>query len=151
MIDALKRLLGGGEAAPAPTPSAREHSLRVATSALLFEVVRADGHVSEAERAVMRTAVQSTFDLSAEELDELSRVAEEASRAAISLYEFTEVVDKAFSPEEKKRVVELMWLVAFADSQKDPLEEHAIRKVAGLLHVSHPDFIDAKLRARGTR
>jgi uncharacterized tellurite resistance protein B-like protein len=145
MIDALKRLLRGGDE---PAAQAPEHSLRVATAALLFEVVRADGHVSDAEQAVMRTAIQSTFELSAAELDELSRVAEEASRAAISLYEFTEVVDTSFSPEEKKRIVELLWLVAFADSRKDPLEEHAIRKIAGLLHVSHPDFIDAKVRAR---
>lgn len=44
-----------------------------------------------------------------------------------------------------------MWLVAFADSEKHPLEEHLIRRIAGLLHVPHPDFIDAKLRARGKR
>ncbi|MHB8800797.1 MAG: hypothetical protein ACYDBY_20335 [Thermoanaerobaculia bacterium] len=30
-----------------------------------------------------------------------------------------------------------------------PLEEHLVRPVAGLLHVPHPDFIDAKTRARG--
>lgn len=42
-----------------------------------------------------------------------------------------------------------MWLVAFADSEKHPLEEHLIRRLAGLLKVPHPDFIDAKIRARG--
>ena len=31
---------------------------------------------------------------------------------------------------------------------ESPLEEHLVRKVAGLLHVPHPDFIDAKIRAR---
>ena len=44
--------------------------------------------------------------------------------------------------------MELLWLVAFADGRKDPEEEHLIRKIAGLLHVAHPDFIDAKIRAR---
>ena len=44
--------------------------------------------------------------------------------------------------------MELLWLVAFADGKKDPEEEHLVRKIAGLLHVPHPDFIDAKLRAR---
>jgi uncharacterized tellurite resistance protein B-like protein len=48
-------------------------------------------------------------------------------------------------------VVELLWLVAFADTEKDPLEENLVRRIAGLLHVSHPDFIDAKLRARTAR
>jgi uncharacterized tellurite resistance protein B-like protein len=84
-------------------------------------------------------------------MDDLLRAAEESSKRAISLYEFTQVVDTEFSAEDKKRVVELLWLVAFADAAKEPLEEHMIRKIAGLLHVSHPDFIQAKIRARGER
>ena len=152
MIDALKRFFQGPlSAGSSESPDDRDHDLRVATAALLFEVVRADGHVGDDERAVLRAAVGSTFELPAEELDALLRQSEQFSTKAISIYEFTKVVDEAFSAEEKKRIVELLWLVAFADSTKDPLEEHMIRKIAGLLHVSHPDFIDAKIRARGGR
>jgi uncharacterized tellurite resistance protein B-like protein len=133
--------------ADAPGP-AGEHALRLAAAALLFEIVRADGEVKAEERTVMRAAVQGTFGLTAEETAELMELAESASRSAISLYEFTQKVDEAFSAEQKKRVVELLWLVAFADGSKDALEEHLIRKIAGLLHVPHPDFIDAKIRAR---
>ncbi len=150
MLDALKRLF---EARPASaTPSQQdEHSLRLATAALLFEVVQADGEVHDDERRLMRTVVQSTFDLAAEELDTLLREAEESSARSVSLYDFTHVIDAAYPPEQKKRIVELLWLVAFADARKDALEEHMVRKIAGLLHVSHPDFIDAKQRARGAR
>jgi uncharacterized tellurite resistance protein B-like protein len=129
----------------------REHDIRLATAALLFEVVRADGRIEDAERSVMRAAIQSTFDLPSSEIDELMRLAETASHQAASLYEFTHRVDTAFSAEQKKRIVELLWLVTFADAQKDALEEHLVRKIAGLLHVSHPDFIDAKIRARSAR
>jgi uncharacterized tellurite resistance protein B-like protein len=134
--------------APAPSPEAREKALRLAAGVLLFEIVRADHKVEEAERTVMRTALQGTFNLNKEESAEIMRLSEEQSRNAISIFEFTSLVDGAFSPEEKKRVVELLWLVAFADGSKDASEEHMVRKVAGLLHVAHPDFIDAKLRAR---
>jgi uncharacterized tellurite resistance protein B-like protein len=79
------------------------------------------------------------------------RRAEAKSREAASLYEFTHLVDKSLPPDDKKRIVELLWLLAFADDGKDPLEEHLVRTVAGLLHVSHPDFIDAKIRARSRR
>jgi uncharacterized tellurite resistance protein B-like protein len=115
---------------------------------LLFEIVRADNKVEDAERTVMRTALQSTFDLTADETSEIMRLSEIQSRSAASLFEFTSLVDGAFTPEQKKRVVELLWLVAFADGTKDAQEEHMVRKIAGLLHVAHPDFIDAKLRAR---
>ena len=138
-----------GKAAPAP--AAREHDLRLATAALLFEVVRADGHVSPEERTVMRAAVQSTFDLPQGELDELMDSAEAASRGAASVFEFTERIDRELDPDAKKRVVELLWLVAFADQDKHALEEHMIRKIAGLLHVPHPAFIDAKIRARSAQ
>jgi uncharacterized tellurite resistance protein B-like protein len=148
MLDNLKRLFARELAPAASSQPERDHEIRVATAALLFEVVRADGSVEQSERSMMRAAVRSTFDLAPGELEELIRLAEEASARAVSLYEFTQVLDAAFSPEEKKRVVELLWLVSFADDRKHPVEEQMIRRVAGLLHVSHPDFIDAKIRAR---
>ena len=120
----------------------------VAAAVLLFEVVRADGTVKDEELTVMRAALQGTFGLARDEAEEIVRVAGEASRGAASLYEFTALVDGELGFDEKKRLVELLWLVAFADSAKDAHEEHIVRRVAGLLHVPHPDFIDAKIRAR---
>jgi uncharacterized tellurite resistance protein B-like protein len=134
--------------APPSSPQEREHDLRLAAAALVFEVVRADGTVKDEELAVMRAAVQSTFALARDEAEELVRLAEEASRGAASLYEFTSLVDRELSFADKKRLVELLWLVAFADTAKDAQEEHIVRQVASLLHVPHPDFIDAKIRAR---
>jgi uncharacterized tellurite resistance protein B-like protein len=149
MIDALKDFFRSKLAsAPARSAEAEEKALRLAAGVLLFEIVRADNKLEEAERTVMRTALQSTFNLTASETEEIMRLSEEQSRDAVSLYEFTSLVDEAFTAEQKKRVVELLWLVAFADGAKDAREEHMVRKIAGLLHVAHPDFIDAKLRAR---
>ena len=149
MIDALKAFFQSRLAsAPKASPEAAEKAIRLAAGVLLFEVVRADHKVEESERTVMRASLQSTFGLGPEETEEIMRVAEEQSRAAVSLYEFTAQVDAAFDADQKKRVVELLWLVAFADGVKDAHEEHIIRRIAGLLHVAHPDFIDAKLKAR---
>jgi uncharacterized tellurite resistance protein B-like protein len=132
----------------ADSEAVREHALRVAAAALLFEVGRGDGEVKAEERTVMRAAIQSTLGLTASETEELLALAEAQSRSAVSLYEFTSLLDREFSPEQKKRVVELLWLVAFADGEKHAHEEHLVRQIANLLHVPHPDFIDAKIRAR---
>lgn len=149
MLDSVRDFFQRRIAPDAAQPGdAGEHALRLAAGALLFEIVRADGAVKPEERTVMRAAVQGTFGLSAEETAELMELAESASRTAASLYELTEVVDRAFTAEQKKRVVELLWLVAFADGHKDAHEEHLVRRIASLLHVKHPDFIDAKIRAR---
>lgn len=132
----------------AEEPHDRERAVQLAAAALLFEIVRADGTVRPEELTVMRAGVQATFGLDPAETDALVRLAEDESRSAISLFEFTRVVDEAFDEEQKKRIVELLWLVAFADAEKDAHEEHLIRQIATLLHVRHPDFIDAKIRAR---
>jgi uncharacterized tellurite resistance protein B-like protein len=148
MKETLTRLLEVlGKDKPAATAD-RDHALHLATAALLFEVVRADGEVRDEERRVMRAAVQSAFGMPADELDPLMSAAESASLQAASVFEFTERVDRELDAAAKKRVVELLWLVAFADDTKHALEEHMIRKIAGLLHVPHPEFIDAKIRAR---
>lgn len=149
MLEAIRNLFRG-RLAPGDAPSADydERTLRVAAAALLFEVVRADGEVKPEEQTVMQAAVQGTFSLTAPETRELIELAERESRSAASLYEFTRVIDAQFSAGQKKRVVELLWLVTFADTEKSPLEEHLVRKIAGLLHVPHPDFIDARIRAR---
>ena len=150
MIDSLRRYFRERVLDSAPAEAVDPgRRLRLAAAALLVEVMRADPDVKEEERTVVRTALQGTFGLSLDETEELVRLAEAEADAATSLYEFTSLVDKGFSLEEKKRIVELMWLVAFADAEKHPLEEHLIRRLAGLLKVPHPDFIDAKIRARG--
>ena len=146
MLKALADLFRPPRAAP--TPEERERGLRLAAAALLFEVVRADGVVKPEEQTVLRAALRSTFAIGEDELDALVQAGERESREAISLFEFTRQVDEGLSQDEKKRIVELLWLVCFADADKHAEEEYLVRKIAGLLHVTHPEFIDAKIRAR---
>jgi uncharacterized tellurite resistance protein B-like protein len=148
MFDSVREFFRRATAEDRAAPAPGQRGVHLAAAALLFEIVRADGEVNPAELTVMRTAVQGTFGLSAQDADEVMALAEQESRSAISLFDFTRVVDEAFTEEQKKRIVELLWLVAFADARKDAHEEHLIRQIATLLHVRHPDFIEAKIRAR---
>jgi uncharacterized tellurite resistance protein B-like protein len=149
MISAIRHFFTAHVSEPSARPPAEhDRALRLAAAALLFEVVRADATVKPEERTVMRTAIQSAFDLTDAEALELMWLAEEQSREASSLYEFTRLVDAGFSAEQKKRLVEMLWMVSFADTEKHAEEEHLVRKIAGLLHVPHPDFIAAKIKAR---
>jgi len=49
---------------------------------------------------------------------------------------------------EKHDVVEMLWRVAFADLHLDKHEDHLVRKVAGLLYVSHGDLIRIRNEVR---
>ncbi len=128
-----------------------EPSLELATAALLIEVSRADFEVSEEERSAIAEQVRNGFGLSEEATREIVALAEEEASRAVSLYEFTRLVDKRFSPEQKRHVVGLLWAVALSDERIEAREEHLIRKIATLLHVPHEAFIAEKLAARDRR
>ena len=128
-----------------------ERSLQLATAALLIEISRADRQVKDEEQRVIADAVRRLFALSPNETEDLLRLAEAEATAAVSMYQFTSLIDKGFSPDQKLRIVGLLWQVAYADAEKDSHEEHLIRRIADLLHVAHKDFIAAKIRAREAR
>ena len=128
-----------------------ERSLQLATAALLIEISRADRQVKDEEQRAIVDGVRRLFPLSPDEATDLLRLAEEEATEAVSMYQFTSLIDKGVSPEQKVRIVELLWQVAYADAEKDAHEEHLIRRIADLLHVSHKDFIAAKIRAREAR
>jgi uncharacterized tellurite resistance protein B-like protein len=121
-----------------------EHALYLATAALLIEMTHADFHVSDDEKGAVKRALQKAFELSSQETNELISLAEQEVRDASSLYQFTDLIDKNFTLQQKRHVVEMLWRVAFADRHKDKYEEYLVRKVADLIHVSHKDFIQAR-------
>jgi uncharacterized tellurite resistance protein B-like protein len=128
-----------------------QRSLQLATAALLFEMLRADYAEHPEELDALKRALQKSFSLSAGETHELARLAEREAAEAVSLYQFTALINQHFSPGEKVRVVEMLWQVAYADGRLHRYEEALVRKVAELIHVPHRDFIQAKLRVKGAR
>ncbi|MGH9337102.1 MAG: TerB family tellurite resistance protein, partial [Vicinamibacteria bacterium] len=126
-------------------------SLELATAALLIEVSRADYDITEEERAAIEEAVGRSFGLPEEETRELIALAEDEVHRSVSLFEFTQLVDKSFTPDQKRHIVGLLWEVALSDERLEGREEYLIRKIATLLHVPHEAFIDEKLRARDRR
>jgi uncharacterized tellurite resistance protein B-like protein len=127
-----------------------EQRLRLATAALFVEMMRADFEVTEDERHHLEKLVSETLQLDDADTRELLAAAEREVDDAVELFQFTRLIDEAFSPEQKAQVVERLWRIAWADEHVDRLEEHLVRKIANLLHVSHRDYIAAKLAARGS-
>jgi uncharacterized tellurite resistance protein B-like protein len=134
----------------AGAPAMEGHSIEFATAALLVEVMRIDAETTEAERAAVQHAVRTKFGLPESETDALIALAEAEMRQATDYYQFTSLINRRFTQAQKERVLELMWRVAYADSRIDAHEQHLMRKIAALLHVSDSAYIAAKLRARDT-
>lgn len=127
--------------------SSHEQRLRLATAALLIEMTRADFSVTDAERTEVDRVLRERFGLDEDEMRGLVELAELEVRTSSSLFQFTHLIDKHFTPDEKIAIVEMLWRIAYADAAKDHHEEHLVRKVADLLHVPHAAFLQARERA----
>lgn len=145
MITALKALF---EAPAKETEEALNYRLQVACAALLIETARADFEESGDERDILQSLLCNTLGVTITDIEPLLTHAEQRADAATSLYEFTRLINDHYSPRQKLKLISNMWRVAYADTRIDKHEDHLIRRVAELIHVSHQDFIATKLAAK---
>ncbi len=121
-----------------------EHSLRLATAALMIEMMLDDGAVHDAEVNMLIEKLQQTFELDIKETTELYNLAQAEVKEAVDYHQFTNLIAKNFSQAQKIQVIENLWAIAYADNELDQYEELMVRRIADLIYVSHSDFIKAK-------
>jgi uncharacterized tellurite resistance protein B-like protein len=149
MLSSIGRFIAQKFAAPqAESAESEQHRARLAAAALLVEVTRCDDRVSAEERAELFATMERKFGLESTEAAQLIELAEEEARQAIDMYQFTAQINRLFSREQKQRLIEELWRVAYADEVLHHHEEYLIRRIADLLHVPHSVFIAAKLRVQ---
>jgi uncharacterized tellurite resistance protein B-like protein len=149
MISAIKNFFEKNIKSPSGGSDAvQAHALQVATAALLIEMMRADTQISEEEKITITNTIRSKFGLTEEETGSLLQLAEKEIWEASGYFQFTSLINRGLSYSEKVQVIEHLWEIAFIDGILDKHEEHMVRKIAGLIHVSHKDFIEAKLKVK---
>jgi uncharacterized tellurite resistance protein B-like protein len=124
---------------------------RLAAAALLVHAAAIDGDVSDAEREKLHTVIKRQFALEEATTDELVAEATEAEHEAIDLYHFTSLINRSLDEEGRRRVVEMMWEIAYADSDVDEFERNLIWRAADLLGVSSRERIELGQRVAGRR
>ena len=115
-------------------------------AALIIEVALADKVFDESEVNLLKEMLLKAYTLEAAEIQDLIENAEKAVKESTSLYEYTKEVNDNFDYKSKINLVDQLWRIAFADGHLDKYEEHVVRKIADLIHISHNDFIQSKLK-----
>jgi uncharacterized tellurite resistance protein B-like protein len=147
MIPALRNFLRA-LAAPAGAPERAAITVELATAVLLVEAMRADRGMDPAERAAVARGLKERFALGETDVQELLASAEAHSQQGNDFFSFTSVLNERLTHPQKIEVIELMWRVAYVDGSADAGESHIISKLAGLLHVTHGEYIAAKMHAK---
>ena len=148
----LKALTSFFEQAPESDDSAASaHELELATAVLLVEVARADFSEDDIEIDAVARLLTEHLDMTPAEIERLVQDAKREADHAASLQSFTRQLHEELGNDEKLRLIEMLWQVALADSTLDKHEDHLIRRVAGLLYVSHSDLIRIRNRVQANR
>ncbi len=148
MIKSIQRFfdsyLAPGNAAVSQEKQAE--GIRLAVAALMLEIAESDFSRSSEEKQMILKIVRENFGLPDDQAKELFALAEAEHADSTDYFQFTRLINETYSADEKITLIEGLWRVAFADQVLDRHEEHVIRRLSELLHVSHRDFISTKHR-----
>jgi uncharacterized tellurite resistance protein B-like protein len=117
-------------------------------AALLVEIAFADKDCDETEKASLKQSLIETYAIDESVIEEIIRDAEDTVSESTSLYGYTSIVNSEFQYEDKLKLLRNLWKIAYADGYLDKYEEHLLRKISDLIHISHSDYISIKLEIR---
>jgi len=150
MLKNLKRLLVGvnpelGNTISISSSGNKRTKVEVATCALFIELAKSDGEFSNEERELIITQMKNLFNLEKKYIDDLIMLAEEKVKQSVSIYEFTGVINKSFSQEEKIELLEKLWKLIYTDEKLSAYEDHMIKRIGATMNIEHKQIINSKL------
>ena len=148
MINKIKDLITKFNTKEETTEESSSNLLDNACAALLVEIAFADKDFDETEKTSLKQSLIETYAVDELDIEEIIKDAEETVSESTSLYGYTRVVNDEFEYEDKLSLLKNLWKVAYADGNLDKYEEHLIRKISDLIHISHTDYINIKLEIR---
>lgn len=142
MLEQLKQWFAADSTGSDSTPGKD-----VAITALLSEVMLADGNASAEEHQTLERLLVRLTGQNAATVQQLLADNKAQQDQIVSLYKFTSEL-KTLPIAEREDILLGLWTVAFSDGQLDPQEEGIIRQVADLLYIPHSRFIWLKHQAQ---
>jgi uncharacterized tellurite resistance protein B-like protein len=146
MMDLVKRFFGRTPKGEGDQIRDGSHDVHIATCALLLEMASIDGEFSDSERNRIISILKRDYHLPAEHALELIKASNEELDGSVDLWRFTNLINHNYSVEEKIRIIRTVWEIAYTDGKLDKYEDYLVHKLAKLLHLTHKQLIDAKLR-----
>ena len=147
VLNRLQEIFSNTPDTAAPKPTGQPN-IDLACAALLMEVARADYADDPRETEATLEAIRRVLKIQETDITQLLSEANSEVEEGTSVFPHTSLINEHCSREQKYDILVAMWQVAFADGNLDKYEEHLIRRVAGLIHLDHSEFIQAKIEAR---
>jgi uncharacterized tellurite resistance protein B-like protein len=124
---------------------------RLAATALLIHVISLDGEPGEAERRKLHSLIESHFGLDRGSANRLIASATQVEGEAVDLYHFTSVIMRSVNEEGRRRIVEMMWELVYADDAVTEFEDNVVWRASDLLGISSRDRLELKHQVAARR
>ncbi|MCP3404219.1 TerB family tellurite resistance protein [Bradyrhizobium sp. CCGB01] len=144
MLDGLRQFIADIVAPQAQDRAFGDSDYRLAATALLVHVVSLDGQPTATEQRKLHSLIESHFGLDHGTADRLIADATEVEGEAVDLYHFTSVIMRSLDEEGRKRIVQMMWELVYADGQVTEFEDNVVWRASDLLGISQRDRIELK-------
>ena len=144
MLDGLRQFIADIVSPDAEQRAFDETDYRLAATALLIHIVSLDGQPTALERRKLHSLIETSFKLDRGLADQLIASATRAESDAVDLYRFTSVIMREVDEAGRRRIVEMMWEMVFADGKVTEFEDNVLWRAADLLGISGRDRIDLK-------
>jgi uncharacterized tellurite resistance protein B-like protein len=146
MLDGLRQFIAEIVAPHAGDRAFGDSDYRLAATALLVHVVSLDGRPTADEQRKLHSLIETHFGLDRGTADRLIADASQVEGEAVDLFHFTSVIMRSLDEEGRKRIVQMMWELVYADGQVSEFEDNVVWRAADLLAVSSRDRIELKHR-----
>ncbi len=148
MFNYLKRLFSENQVSLGTIKDAEGSKLQVATCALFIEVAKADEEFSSGELKLIKDIMTAEFKLTESEIDELFSLAKKKMNQSVSLYEYTDEINKYYTKEEKYEILKNLWRLILIDGKLNAHEEYFVRTISRNLNLEHKELISSKLEIK---
>jgi len=151
MFEAFRKFLGDVTEGGKHPGRFEPNDYRLAAAALLVHTAAIDGNISDVERQRIHSVIKRAFGLDEAATKELVEEATEAEHEAIDLYHFTSLINRSLDEDGRRRVVEMMWEIVYADGCVSEFESNLIWRAADLLGISSRERIELGQRVANQR
>jgi len=148
MLDGLRQFITDIVSPDGEQRAFDETDYRLAATALLIHIVSLDGEPTGIEKRKLHSLIETNFKLDRGAADQLIAMATRAENDSVDLYRFTSVIMREVDLTGRRRIVEMMWEMVFADGKVTEFEDNVLWRAADLLGISGRDRIDLKHAAQ---
>ncbi len=130
------------------THKVKEIDDKIALGVLLWVVAEADEKFLPEEENQIREILVSYCKVDKETLPLVLASIKQAADERVDLFRFTNEITKNLNYNVKLQILDNLFRVACSDKNLNSYEIETIRKISGLLRISHKDFINSKIKIK---